>query len=346
MSYLAKNGDKLFVRQEVGPWKGLYTPEIKEEQLIHRWTGPKKSMEDWKQVLAFFEWSQEQHKSEALVQWFVDLESGRWMTIVPPQRGIGMTVKLIEDHPNYKASYEHLGSGDWQLMGTGHHHCTGSAFQSSTDSTDEATKEGLHITVGGIGSDRYSLDARCVFRKLITKVELSDWFAVPEMYSDLPGDIQSQILKHLLAAPPSGKTPGEHFPIWWSENYIRETQVTTVSGGFSYRGWTPGHSTSVPGYCAGSGGGYQRSEWTTQRLRNELDHFINTRGMSIEQFINWIEELQVVDGVDDIFKICDQTYSDLGDVLVAAYAMAEDAERKVLGFSGADQQEFSYKPWD
>lgn len=325
MSYLVKNGDKLFIRKEIGPWAGLVVPEVKEEQLMHRWAGPKLSLEDWKQVLAFFEWSQAEHKSEALVQLFVDLESGRWQVIVPPQEGVGMTVKILENHPNYKATYERLGPGNWELMGTVHHHCSSSAFQSGTDHHDELSKEGLHITVGGLGSGQYSLHSRCSFRKVLTDSELGEWFEVPEAYADLPANIQSLILKHVLTVPSSGRVPGTHFPELWADNYIQRQSAIMTRYGHT---WTPSNQVET------NRRGYSRA-WSERELVKDIGDFCGSRGMSTEQFLEWVKELHAVDGIEELVDICVSNYSDLVDVIAAATDAATTTETKVLGF-GAD----------
>lgn len=215
-----KSGDKLYTVVEAGPWKGVVPLEVKEKKhSCHRWQECRIKQPLWRQIVGFFEWSYEETKSETIVTLMYHEEHG-WGAIVLPQRGWrGMSVDLIADHPDRAAAFATLGAG-WEPMGSVHHHCSGSAFQSSTDRADEIGKEGLHITVGLIGKDEYDIDMRASFRGHITQVYVEDFFEVDEETARLvPEKLHGQLLECLLVK--SGK--GEWFPEWWKGNVIKST---------------------------------------------------------------------------------------------------------------------------
>lgn len=312
---LLKHKDQLYTQAQYGPWEGLVKAEFTEaEKIRHNWTGPRRTLEQWRQVCAFFEWSQKEHLSEALVQWLVDLDSGLWQPLAPPQKGVGMTVKVLEDHPSYRSSYERLGPGNWKLMGTDHHHCVGSAFASGTDQHDEITKEGLHMTVGGVSTSLYSLDARVVFRGVVTGVSLGEWYEVPEEYQSLPVHIRTSILAWLMVQPPESCVPGEDFPLWWAENYHKQTHVQTYQPGqYNYLGgqqnWQPASeiSTNVHG----------RTRWGQEReIQRDLEKLAADGQVTVEETVEWLETLQHT-MTEDLLDLCLANYCDLVEVIDA-----------------------------
>jgi len=182
------------------------------------WEGGRISMDVWGQILAFFEWSQQEFKSEVQVRLFYNKVTRRWTSWAFPQRPNGMTTNEIEDHPLKEVQRKQF-QDPWILLGTVHHHCTSSAFQSSTDKNNECNQEGLHITVGNIGSEEYSLHGRVVCRSTEYGCDWSDWFEVPQKLVEvLPERLQPKILDYYLKCPPPKDTP---FPETWKTNCIR-----------------------------------------------------------------------------------------------------------------------------
>jgi len=336
MTQLVKHQDKLYQRLSAGSWQGIVPIEAKAEEPRHVWSGPKKSLEQWKQVLAFFEWTNRTYHSEALVYWLVDEEQGRWEVLAPPQRAQGMTVKAAEDHANWRASFERLGPGNRELMGSDHHHCSASAFQSGTDSSDEKTKEGLHMTVGGLGGERYSLHARASFRGLMTDVNLGEWFELPEQFRSLPAEIHAQVLQCVLTQPQTSWEPGTDFPQWWADNYLRESRVITTSD--SYRPPIKGHYSHSAGY----GGGWN---WSTEGIVRDLKRFMAKtvmRDKDVEQpmqpsdLVAYLTKLQDRYGVEDIFRIAEEHRADLEEIIDAALLIEAEEESPGLGLDSDD----------
>lgn len=225
--FVTKKGGELFQEVEVGPWTGVTAvPKPIERVPSNRWHGAKIPYDVFRQVLAFFEWSMEETKSETIVNLFLNEGTGEWQALVLPQAGYnGMTVKLIDDHPNRIPTYQRLGRG-WRPMGTVHHHCTASAFQSGTDSNDERSKEGIHVTIGDVTSRRYTIHARTSFREEMTSAILGDWFhaAEPAVYGYLPPSLHEEALEYQLTEPPVDRS----FPDWWKANVIKVERPVVI----------------------------------------------------------------------------------------------------------------------
>jgi len=129
----------------------------------------------WHDIMHCMKQTQDQFNSEALVFLFYDADSNQpWSWWLPPQQTNGMTVKSLPDDPEYKkqrAKYPDL------MLGTVHHHCTSSAFQSGTDEADEVNREGLHFTIGHLNKAKFdihfrmSLGGQCVEMDAHTYIE-------------------------------------------------------------------------------------------------------------------------------------------------------------------------------
>lgn len=135
-------------------WRPLNVPKMAPDIC---WNKAKIPYVLWRYMLAWCQISYEKFKSETLMQLFYDTESDKWVVWIPPQKTQGMTVQARDTDELYiqeRAGYPDL------MAGTLHHHCTTSAFQSGTDSSDEKTKEGIHFTIGKLGSAKLDVHAR------------------------------------------------------------------------------------------------------------------------------------------------------------------------------------------
>jgi len=288
-----KSEDKIYEIIKAGSWSGLAERNMEEIQNpVNLWSGPKRTLAQHQQVLAFFEWSYQTHKNEAQVNWFLNDTEGRWEPLVLPQQGRGLHVSLLQDHPNYIPTFQRLGTG-WSPQGTDHHHCSAPAFQSGTDFGDEKTKEGLHITIGGIGSDKYSIHARSSFRHTIRPVRLSQWYELPEWAVSLPLNLQDTILEHLLTTPAKDAA----FPEWWKENVIPFRQVAVTH--------TPLYRAS---YSLPTTTRYPAKE---DRLAAALKEIAEERHWTLKEFREWVNAMLECKATCDLFRALDSTFCDL-----------------------------------
>jgi hypothetical protein len=207
-----------------------------------RWSGSKIPQAVWREIVGFFQWSQEETKSETQVRLLLNADTGEFKAWAFPQKyGTGMTAKELSDHADYERQLnEQMAGGNWIKFGTVHHHCSVGAFQSGTDSSDE-TEMGIHITLGNIGSPRHSIHGRVSLTipgtlapdgALATKAShayypavFSDWFDSPEMPIPLSENLREEITKHILCTP----VEKPEFPPAWAENLIKDIPLAIAA---------------------------------------------------------------------------------------------------------------------
>lgn len=189
------------------------------------WEGGRITLTVWSQILAFFEWSQKEFKSEVQVRLYYNRTTKKWAPWAYPQRPNGMTTNEIADHADVPAQRAQF-PDPWMLLGTVHHHCTSGAFQSSVDRNNEETQEGVHITVGKIGSAEYDLHGRVVVKGSHYACSWCDWFEMPVVAdADLPPKIRDLILDFYLKRPPADTVA---FPETWKTN-CKKFETTYVA---------------------------------------------------------------------------------------------------------------------
>ena len=234
--------DQVFKVLEAGPWIGCEPIKVtKQDHAYHRWQGARIPLEAVEKIHAFFEWGYKEHRSEQMVHGFYSEEAQDWKFLVLPQKCVGMTVSLLEDHANRIPTFQRLGAG-FECRLTWHHHCSGGAFASGTDLSDEKTKEGLHITTGGIGSKQYSFHARTSLWGEILPAIWSDWFEIPEaVRAVLPRKMWEQYLLYVFEQP----HPDVEFPEWWKENVVENRYMGFQGTGYSGGSWSQPSSAAA-----------------------------------------------------------------------------------------------------
>ena len=107
-------------------------------------------------------------------------------------------------------------SDDWLYFGTVHHHCSASAFQSSTDEQNEWNQDGLHITVGKMDGERHDLHARFYLGGNCYEPDLSlFWQIDPELAEQVPS-----AMHHQLACYQMGGKVTVDFPDQWRHHLV------------------------------------------------------------------------------------------------------------------------------
>lgn len=120
-------------------------------------------------AFAFFREVFTQHRSESYVTLLYNKELGEFDIHVPKQE---VTYSSV--------SYDRGDNGvrdGWRPIGTIHSHCDFSAFHSGVDTGDEASFDGIHITLGNVNRDEFSMVSSVVFsdnRRQHDPVELID----------------------------------------------------------------------------------------------------------------------------------------------------------------------------
>jgi len=184
------------------------------------WKGKKISYEVWSQIVAFFKDTQEKFKSEAQIRLYCHRETMEWKAWAYPQTARGMKVDELEDHPQKEVDLLQFGD-DWIQLGTVHHHCDMSAFQSGTDVNDEINQEGVHITCGFVNREEITTDIRYSLRKSFFKIKIED-FIETEVPTGLAERVQSKVKQLMIH-----NTEQVEYPEQWMKNMIEEKKIET-----------------------------------------------------------------------------------------------------------------------
>ena len=195
--------------------------EIKSGKGTLDYTGPKFTPLMWHQVLSFFRWTHKEMHSESQVRLYVNLKLGRWGAWAFPQEArTGMNAREIatpetpEQAVARFASWEAEPSGDWLYFCTVHHHCSASAFQSSTDEENERNQDGLHLTVGRMDAERHDLHARFYLNGNCFAPDLSRfWPLAPALTEQLPAAVWDEVARFQM-----GEKVVVDFPDAWRKN--------------------------------------------------------------------------------------------------------------------------------
>jgi len=203
--------------------------EVKGAKGKLEYGGPKFTPAMWHQVLSFFRWTFKEHQSESQVRLYVNPKLGRWGAWAFPQVArTGMTAREIptpESPEKARARFAFWASepsDDWLYFGTVHHHCSASAFQSSTDEQNEWNQDGLHITVGKMGDEQHDIAARLYLDGNCYEPDLSRfWPLDASLTAMVPPP-----LHHELARFQMGGRVTVDFPDAWRENIVEVQRET------------------------------------------------------------------------------------------------------------------------
>ena len=201
--------------------------EVKTAKGGLQYSGPKFTPELWHQVLSFFRWTHKEMDSESQVRLYVNQKLSRWGAWAFPQAArTGMTARelpvpeTVEQARVRFASWNSEPSDDWLYFGTVHHHCSASAFQSSTDEQNEWNQDGLHITVGRMEADQHELHARLYLGGNRFEPDLSlFWPLDPELAMKVPKSMHDELARYQMG----GKVTVD-FPDVWRENLVEVKQ--------------------------------------------------------------------------------------------------------------------------
>lgn len=210
--------------------------EIAKTTVNYKWNGPKITREVWNEVLAFFRWTFTEHGSESQVRMFVHPQHG-WRAWAFPQRErTGMAAQELDvNDAGYERTIQQRAMFNpdegWMYFATVHHHCAASAFQSGTDEANERSQDGIHITVGNMGSPQHSIDVRmyyCGFK--LGSFDMSWFWDVGNELELIPAHLKKLLpdnVSHMTALNQMGiPAPAETtFNATWKENVVAVVKV-------------------------------------------------------------------------------------------------------------------------
>lgn len=143
-------------------------PWLQEPTIEFRLKLPKVPASIIGQALTFFRKVFDKYKSESYVTLLYSAKLNEYRLWCPAQ-------KVTHGSVNYdrtdQPSFEDRKTNDWQMCGTIHSHCDFSAFHSSTDVGDEASFDGIHITLGHVNRAQFSMEASVAISNTREKLE-------------------------------------------------------------------------------------------------------------------------------------------------------------------------------
>jgi len=206
--------------------------EVKTARGRLEYAGPRFAPEMWHQVMSFFRWTHKEMDSESQVRLYVNQRLGRWGAWAFPQAArTGMSARELPEPETPTqarerfASWDSQPSDDWLYFGTAHHHCSASAFQSSTDEQNEWNQDGLHLTAGGMDADRHELHARFYLDGNCFEPDLSRFWPVdPDLAAKVPPGMLDELARYQM-----GEKITVDFPDAWRKNIVEVERATLFS---------------------------------------------------------------------------------------------------------------------
>lgn len=113
------------------------------------------------QALLFFREVFIEHKTESYLTLLYSKKLGQYRLWCPKQEVSYSSVSYdrTDSVPVEERNYMGSDGPGWQSVGTIHSHCDFSAFHSGTDEFDESTFDGIHITLGHVNRNDFSIVA-------------------------------------------------------------------------------------------------------------------------------------------------------------------------------------------
>lgn len=222
------SGNRILTKRKYGPFNYLSevakVPNLREPMASPQ-EGKTIPLSLWHSILAFMQWGFDTHRSEVMVVLFYDKEKNEWSAWAPPQELKGLSVDCVQDEEYAK---QRKVFGNAVVMGSVHHHCELSAFESGKDANDEKNRPGVHFTVGFMNKAERGFHCRVVVRKESMETEWSQFIENPADAKELPPALFSQVVLHRK----SREYAGTLFPEYWKTNCRKRTQsMPTVSMG-------------------------------------------------------------------------------------------------------------------
>jgi len=234
------------------------------------WTNGKISEKTWTEILGFFKWSYDRFKGETQIRLFFNTETKEWAAY-PYKQQVTYGAMTTEDEHDEEARA--LFPDPWVYLGTGHHHCSTSAFQSSVDHEDEANQDGIHFTIGNMDKKQLDFHARISWSGEFFPLPLENWLEIPKWVTNIPMEDERPVLlkKYMLA------NYDYPFPEEWKDQVQKKT--TTIHNQWSksqgYQGYAKqtgkGNSKTKTGKCTGNNTQATTTEKLMQCLVNNLN---------------------------------------------------------------------------
>jgi hypothetical protein len=133
-------------------------PFLQEAPSLFAWTLPKLPACIVRQAKTFFQRVFAEHRSESYLTLLYSRALNQYRLWCPSQTVTYSSVDYdrTDSVPDEEGVANQAGPM-WQSVGTIHSHCDFGAFHSGTDTSDEASFDGLHITIGHVDREEFSM---------------------------------------------------------------------------------------------------------------------------------------------------------------------------------------------
>jgi hypothetical protein len=158
---------------------GVLPDTLRDKDTAFKWKQAPIPFELWRQIVSFFKWTYDTYQCEAQVRLAYNEDLREWRVAVLPQNITpGLFTDEIKVHVDREKALDECGFNKegFRFVGTVHHHCSASAFQSGTDHADEITQPGYHVTIGKLNGGQCDFHSRASFRGIMyPQVNDRDW---------------------------------------------------------------------------------------------------------------------------------------------------------------------------
>lgn len=233
--------NKVVSDQETSLFKGLLATELEEIPEITTpitFKGGKIDSVTWDSVVGFLCWAYKEYGGEAQIRLFYNSTTGKW-TAHPFEQYVSKSLSTDEAKDSKKNTeiIESMIANGFTNLGTVHQHCNISAFMSGTDYKDEIVQNGIHMTLGYLSNPVLDFHARAVFRGVMYKPDVIEWFEVEPNLDNTAERPFPQEWKALVIEKPK---PVVHVP---SFSYGRHAWDEWED---NWKGWMDGKKKSEP----------------------------------------------------------------------------------------------------
>jgi hypothetical protein len=226
---------KAYELRESPLFKGYAPIDSYGKPITLAYKGPKIPLTEWFQALGWMKHIYDKLGVECQLRLLEDRRNSSVIIVPFPQKyNMNSTLATEEVEPGDKMRQDHdlkYPASKYTLIGTVHHHCNIGASQSGADHSDELSDHGLHLTIGNLGSQRFSIHSRCYYHGIEYHVDYSNWFlsdGIAELIGEKVEDIDTDndaFWELLLTSPNLATTP----PTEWDNYMVDNTPKYTAS---------------------------------------------------------------------------------------------------------------------
>ena len=231
-------------------------------------------------VIDFFRKVYEEHKAEAVVLLFYDMETDEYEIVVPPQKVNGASADYTKGF-----TIENM-----DMIGTIHSHAGMSAFHSGVDDKDEESFDGIHITIGNLNDDDVSISASIVSNGTRFIVDPEEYIKDLEKVVDIDEEVSKpyrKVFKFVNGKMVESKSNHTYTTRKYDKRYASKfLKRSKESQGIFDKEWMEKveYKSYVYTYknVYGWGGDFQSSFWKNRGVQNAFTGFNKQKALPLK----------------------------------------------------------------